>query len=49
VKRAKCSHALKITAETPTEKIWTLNNWYRGVRKTHTPALITLGVRAYGN
>lgn len=40
VKRAKCSHTLKIAAETPTEKIWTLNNWYRGVRKTRTPALI---------
>jgi len=38
-KRAKRSHALKIAASTPTDKIWSLNSWYRGVRKTITPAL----------
>jgi len=40
VKRAKRSHALKIAATTPTEKIWSLNSWYRGVRKSRTPALL---------
>jgi len=39
VKKAKRSHAMTFAANITPSKVWSLNSWYRGARKSLTPAL----------